>query len=388
MPSSKTSLSRRQFVTLTTAAVAASPFLNLGNYKLFAASEMTYSDRAITLVNDNLVMDMLSLLDMTRLFEAGSTGNDPLKFSRNEILAAKQSGIDIFHPAIGLGGPGVQLDAMSHMAGYSGLVNDHPDLMMRIDSVEDINALQNNGKIGIILGLQNSDHFKTVADVKRYYFAGQRISQLTYNSQNRIASGSTDRIDGGISDYGMSIVKAMNEIGMAVDVSHCGDQTTLDAFELSSKPVLITHSNCRALVPEHPRCKTDEAIKVMGAAGSVMGITGVRNFVTAEEPTTIGNYVDHIDHVVELVGIDHVGIGTDADLYGYDALPPEIYKSLKEGYKSSYGFRDKIDIEGLDHPKKMYDLTEALVQRGYSDDNIKAILGGNFKRVLGDIWVS
>ena len=119
-----------------------------------------------------------------------------------------------------------------------------------------------------------------------------------------------------------------------------------------------------------------------------MGITAVRNFVTAEEPTTINSYIDHIDHVVELAGIDHVGIGTDADLYGYDALPPEIYAALKSGYKSSYGFRDKIDIEGLDHPKKMYDLTEALVQRGYSDDNIKAILGGNFKRVLGDIWVS
>ncbi|MDE2648843.1 MAG: membrane dipeptidase [Paracoccaceae bacterium] len=388
MAAIKKTLSRRQFLTLTTAAVAASPFLNMGNYQVFAASEMTYSDRAITLVNDSLVMDMLSILDMTRLFAADGNGTDPLKFSRDEILAVKQSGINIFHPAIGLGGPGVQLDAMNFMAGYNGLVNEHPDLLMRIDSVEDIDALQSNGKIGIILGLQNSDHFATVEDVKRYYFAGQRISQLTYNSQNRIASGSTDRADGGISDYGESIVKAMNEVGMAVDVSHCGDQTTLDAFSLSTKPVLITHSNCRALVPEHPRCKTDEAILAMAAAGSVMGITAVRNFVTAEEPTTINSYIDHIDHVVELAGIDHVGIGTDADLYGYDALPPEIYAALKSGYKSSYGFRDKIDIEGLDHPKKMYDLTEALVQRGYSDDNIKAILGGNFKRVLGDIWVS
>ena len=373
---------------MTAAGLAASPFLNLGNYKLFAGSEMTYSDRAITLVNDSLVMDMLSLFDMTRLFEADAAGTDPYKFSRDEILAIKNSGIDIFHPAIGMGGPGVQLDSMGHMAGYGGLINEHPDLLMRIDSVEDINTLQSNNKIGIILGLQNSDHFKTVEDVKLYYFAGQRISQLTYNSQNMIASGSTDRIDGGISDYGQSVIKAMNEVGMAVDVSHCGDQTTLDAFELSSKPVLITHSNCRALVPGHPRCKTDEAIKVMGASGSVMGITAVRNFVTADEPTTVASYVDHIDHVVKLAGIEHVGVGTDSDLYGYDALPPEIYTALKEGYKSSYGFRDKIDIEGLDHPKKIYDLTETLIQRGYSNENIRLILGENFKRVLGDIWVS
>jgi membrane dipeptidase len=119
-----------------------------------------------------------------------------------------------------------------------------------------------------------------------------------------------------------------------------------------------------------------------------MGVTGVRNFVKNDEPTTIEHYIDHIDHITKLVGIEHVGVGTDSDLAGYDALPPEIYDALKSGYKTSYAFREKIDIEGLDHPKKMYDLTEALIRRGYSDDNIRAVLGENFRRVLGDIWVS
>jgi membrane dipeptidase len=180
----------------------------------------------------------------------------------------------------------------------------------------------------------------------------------------------------------------MNGIGMAVDVSHCGDRTTLDAFALSTKPVLITHSNCRALAPGQPRCKTDEALEKMAAKGGVMGVTAVRNFVTLEEPTTIEHYIDHIDHIAKLVGIEHAGIGTDSDLAGYDALPPEIYEQLKAGYKSSYAFRDRIDIEGLDHPKKMYDLTEGLIRRGYSDDNIRTVLGENFRRALGEIWVS
>jgi membrane dipeptidase len=162
----------------------------------------------------------------------------------------------------------------------------------------------------------------------------------------------------------------MNDIGMAVDVSHCGDQTTLDAFELSTKPVLITHSNCRALAPGHPRCKTDEAIRAMAAKGGVMGVTAVRNFVRNDEPTTIEHYIDHIDHIAKLVGIEHAGIGTDSDLRGYDALPPEIYEWLKAGYNDSYAFRDKIDIEGMNHPKKMYDLTEGLIQRGYNDSDI------------------
>jgi membrane dipeptidase len=175
---------------------------------------------------------------------------------------------------------------------------------------------------------------------------------------------------------------------MAVDVSHCGDQTTLDTFEASGKPVLITHSNCRALTPGHPRCKTDEAIQKMAATGGVMGITGVRNFVAPQEPTTIENFIDHIDHVAKLVGVEKVGIGSDSDLEGYDDLPKAQYNALKNAYKDTYAFREKIDIEGLDHPKRMFDVTEALIRRGYSDPDIEGILGGNFKRVLAAIWTT
>lgn len=383
-----TRVTRRSVLrTLATTAVAA-PFISIGRYEVFAASNREYSDRVIHLVNESLVIDMLSLFDMTRLFSGEATGEDPYGYSREEIEAIKASGIDVFHPATGMGGPGVQLDVMTHIASYTGLAAEYPDLLMRVDSVADLDAIRENGKIGIVLGVQNSDHFRNTDDVTRFYRAGQRVSQLTYNSQNRIASGSTDRADGGISDFGASVVEAMNAVGMAVDVSHCGDRTTLDAFELSSRPVLITHSNCRALVPGHPRCKTDEAIRAMATSGGVMGITAVRNFVREREPTTIEHFVDHIDHVAKLVGVEHVGIGTDADLAGYDALPAAIYEQLKSGYKSGYAFRDRIDIEGLDHPQKIYDLTAALVRRGYGDADIRAILGGNFRRALGDIWVA
>lgn len=381
-------ISRRNFVSGAVAAVAVSPFVNMGRYQLFAASQYEYSDRAISLVNDSLVMDMLSLFDLVRPLRAFGDGSDPHIYSREELLAIRDSGIDVFHPAVGLGGPTVQLDVMDYLAGFNGLVTEHPDLLMRVDSLADLDAVRERNKVGLILGIQNASHFQTVEDVSRYYHVGQRISQLTYNSQNRIASGSTDRADGGISDFGESIVAAMNEVGMAVDVSHCGDQTTLDAFELSANPVLITHSNCRALAPGHPRCKTDEAIQKMAAQNGVMGVTGVRNFVKNDEPTTIEHYLDHIDHIAGLVGIEYAGIGTDADLAGYDALPEDIYEGLKSGYKDSYSFREKIDIEGLDHPKKVYDITEGLVRRGYSDADIQGVLGGNFRRALGEIWVS
>jgi membrane dipeptidase len=257
---------------------------------------------------------------------------------------------------------------------------------MRVDSPADLDRVKDSGKVGVLLGVQNSEHFQSPDDVNLTHSLGQRVSQLTYNTRNLIGNGATERRDEGLSDYGVSIVERMNKVGMTVDVSHCGDRTTLDAFEVSKKPVLITHSNCRALVPGHPRLKTDEAIKKMAATGGVMGITGVRMFVKSDEPTTIEHVLDHFDHVVKLVGVEHVGVGSDMDLDGYDDMPPEENKNLRAGYKGSYGFREKIDIEGLDHPQRMFDLTEGLIRRKYSDSDIQGILGGNFARVLKQTW--
>ena len=200
-----------------------------------------------------------------------------------------------------------------------------------------------------------------------------------------IGSGSTDRVDGGVSSFGEAIVQAMNAAGMLVDVSHCGDRTTLDAIALSAGPIAITHSNCRAL-NRHPRNKTDEAIRACAAKGGVMGITGVRNFVRGSDPTNVGHMVDHVEHVARLVGIEHVGIGSDADLHGYDDMPPDQYEQLKAAYDASYAFRGKIDIDGFDHPRKIFDLTEELIRRRHSDADIALILGGNFRRLLGVAW--
>jgi membrane dipeptidase len=117
-----------------------------------------------------------------------------------------------------------------------------------------------------------------------------------------------------------------------------------------------------------------------------MGITGVRMFVRTTDPTNVGHMADHIDHVAKLVGVDHVGIGSDADLHGYDDMKPDEYAALKGSYKGSYAFRDKIDIDGFDHPLKTFDLTEELIRRGYSNENIRAVLGGNFRRLLAQVW--
>jgi membrane dipeptidase len=287
---------------------------------------------------------------------------------------------------VGLGGTEAYLNTLRYFAQWNGFIAHHGDHFMRIDDASALERVKSSGKIGILLGLQNSEQFRTPADVDFFRGLGQRVSQLTYNSRNLIGNGSTERRDEGISDFGAAIIDRMNKVGMAVDVSHCGDRTTLDAFELSKKPVLITHSNCRALAPGHPRCKSDEAITKMAASGGVMGITAVRMFVKVDEPTTIEHVLDHFDHVAKLVGAEHLGVGSDSDLFGYDALPPEQNRQLRASYKGSYGFREKIDVEGLNHPRRMFDLTEGLIRRKYSDKDIEGILGGNFKRVLAQIW--
>jgi membrane dipeptidase len=370
---------------LAAAGIVAAPMLNRGRFRLFANSAAEYSGKTVELLGRSTVIDMLSVLTLD-FNKQNKWFRDPESFTAADFQPYIDSGINVIHPAVGMGGPNSYDNALQFFAAWNGFIANGDDRFMRVDSAADLKRVKKSNKFGFILGLQNSEHFRRPDDVDLFRGLGQRVSQLTYNSRNLIGNGSTERRDEGISDFGIAIIERMNKVGMAVDVSHCGDRTTLDAFDISKKPVLITHSNCRALVPGHPRLKTDEAIMKVGAAGSVMGITGVRMFVKGDEPTTVEHVLDHFDHVRKLIGAQHLGVGSDIDLYGYDAMPADLNKQLRAGYKGSYAFREKIDVEGLNHPKRMFDLTEGLIRRKYSDSDIEGILGGNFERVLSQIW--
>jgi membrane dipeptidase len=368
------------------AAALAAPWLNLGRFRLFAAQRVDYSARCLTLLQESTVVDMLSPLTISGKWQEWARA--PESFDAAAFQRYRDSGINVFHHAFGSGGPTAYESAINYFGAINGLIAGADQQLMRIDSAADFRRVKASGKVGILPGLQNSEHFRRPADVAFFFGLGQRVSQLTYNARNLIGNGSTERRDEGISDFGAAMIEQLNKTGMAIDVSHCGDRTTLDAFELSKRPVLITHSNCRALVPGHPRCKSDDAIRAVGKAGSVFGITGVRNFVKDSEPTTIEDVLNHFDHVKRLIGPEHLGVGSDMDLDGYDDLEPEAQRQLRANYKDSYSFRQKIDIEGLDHPKRMFDLTEGLIRRKYSDPEIRGVLGGNFERVLGEIWAA
>jgi len=363
------------------AALAFAPLRLLAGTWSPELTRKKYPRKVVELVQRSLVIDMLAPLKIDFNPDAFS-----LPLSDADAQMFRNCGITAFHNSVGVGGATAYADALQFIAAWSGFAGRNSDVFSLVGRVEDLEHAKAQRKVAVIMGLQNADEFRQPGDVKDFYDLGLRCAQLTYNTQNLIGSGSTERVDGGVTDFGEQIIKAMNEAGMLIDVSHSGPRTTLDAIEISPKPIAITHSNCRAL-NDHPRLKTDEAIRKLAAKGGVMGITGVRMFVKDSEPTTIEHIVDHIDHVVKLVGIEHVGIGSDSDLMGYDHMPKDQYEKLKAGYKSTYAFRDKIDTDGFDHPQKVYDLTAALLKRNYSEANIQAVLGGNFRRLLGNTWL-
>ncbi len=342
--------------------------INRGRFSLFAHSEAEYSVRTVDLIRRSTVIDMLGLLTLDYR-KVSAWGSDPGRFRQADFLRLKDSGTTVFHPAVGHTAGDIYAESVKNILGWNAFLRAHAGQFQRIERIAHFKQAKELGKIGILIGQQNSAHFRTVGDVERFYNLGQRVSQLTYRG-NRIGGGSSDHRDDGLSSYGLQILERMNEIGMAVDISHCGDRTTMNAIEAARKPVLITHSNCRALVPA-ARCKTDEAIKHMAVKGGVMGITMVRSFVRAAGPVTMEHVLDHIDHSTKLVGIEHVGIGSDVDLDGRDSrLRPTR----------------KFDLDGIDYAKKIYDLTEGLVKRNYSSRNIELVLGGNFERVLSETW--
>jgi membrane dipeptidase len=354
---------------VTGASILAAPMINRGHFALFADTPNRYSARTIELVGRSLVIDMLGLLtlDWQKLSRWQKTPNG---FTEADFQNLKNSGISVFHPAVELPGADAFDNTLDWIGNWNAFLHKHRHQFSVISSAKDIDQTRQEGKIGILLGMQNSGHFRTIEDIALFHALGQRVSQLTYNLGNQIGNGCVVQHDQGVTAYGLAVIAEMNRIGMAIDVSHAGDQTTWDAFEASTRPVLITHSNCRALVP-HPRCKPDSIIREMAKKGSVMGITGIRAFVTRGETATIEDTLNHFDHVARLVGVEHLGIGSDTDVEGRDR---------------PHGRRSRLDAIGLNHPRRIFDLTEGLIRRRYTETSIELILGGNFRRVLSEVF--
>jgi membrane dipeptidase len=344
--------------------------INRGRFSLFADDRKLVSARAVELVGRSMVIDMLGLLtlDWPKLW---AWQRDPAAFTPADFQKLRDSGVKVFHPAVDPNDPHPYEAALSWLAGWNRLLERRPDCFVRVESAGDFQRVRTEGKVGVLVGFQSSDHFRAAADVAAFYSLGQRVSQLTYNARDRIGCGCFESQDTGLTPYGAEIVAAMNRVSMVIDVSHCSERTCLEAFAASRQPVLITHSNCHKLAAS-PRCKSDTVIRAMAEHGGVMGITSVAAFVNRRSPATLDDVLDHFDHVIRVAGIDHVGLGSDVS---HDAVDPRTGQALA-----------RYAVRGLPPARRVFDLTEGLIRRGYDDRAIELILGGNFQRVLGEIW--
>lgn len=355
---------------LAATGALAGPFLNLGRCLLGAAQTPEVSVRAVDVVRGTTVVDMLGLLtlDWPKLARWQAR---PEEFQEPDFRLLESTGVRILHPAVETGAADPHLAARRWTAGWNRLLGASACHLARVATINDLLLVRGRGHIGVVIGFQNSDHFRAVADVEAFFRAGQRVSQLTYNAHNRLGSGCYEPHDRGLTRFGAEVVTEMNRVGMAIDLSHCGERTSLDAIALSRQPALITHSNSRALVPAQPRCKSDTVIRAAAAKGGVMGITAVRAFVGRGTPT-LSDLLDHFDHVARLVGVEHVGLGSDVDVTAVDPATGRI--------------RPFYDIRGLDPAARVFQIADGLLRRGYGPRDVELMLGGNFLRALAGIW--
>jgi membrane dipeptidase len=302
-----------------------------------------------------------------------------------------KSGITMIDTTLGPAGtPTFSYEAaVRDLASWHGNFARFRDKLIHVRRVDDILQAKREGKFAVMLGFQNGTHLnRDVRNVDFFYNLGIRQIQLTYNELNALGAGSTERNDVGLSDFGVEVVHRMNDLGMLVDLSHCGIKTTLDAIEVSKKPPIFSHTNCRAL-NDNMRCKTDEQIKKLAARGGVIGITTVNFFVSNKPRSTLDDYIAHIEHVIKLVGVDHVGIGSDSSIPGWRVSFPN--EKAFWDFHGQFKFKPGADvrwppfIEELDVPEKFHVIRRRLVQKGFSATDIAKILGGNFLRIYREI---
>lgn len=282
------------------------------------------------------------------------------------------------------------VDSVDGMATWLKRFRDNADTIMPIRTVADIHVARATGKTGIIIGWQNMSPIED--DFERlevFYALGLRVAQLTYNIRNLIGNGVFERRDDGISRFGVMAIQKMNELGILIDLSHTGDASSRDAIEFSEQPVAFTHANLREL-NNSPRNKPAELIKLMAEKGGVIGACSYPRFLPKGFDSTMDDYIDVVEALIELVGIEHVAIASD---FGEGHEYPEFFHYLRRLHGKAPGEpldhpNPNIQIPGFERADKFPVVVDALAARGFDDAQIDLIMGGNWIRLFGEVWKS
>lgn len=330
--------------------------------------EAQVSERALALHEKAIVVDGLigSMQNLDPILLGGITvGNVTLASS------AIQDPLEVFRRAVE----------------YQDLAKLYPDRFVVVNRAEDIEVAKATGKTSAVLGVQGCDFIGKDLDlIQVAYMCGLRIMQPTYNEENNLGFGCLEQ-DRGLKAFGRICVREFNRLGMLPDLSHVGQRTALDVIEASSTASVVSHGNPRAL-NDNPRCISDEVIKAIADVDGVFGISTYSSFceTTFGIRPTLSDVIDHISYVAELVGVDHVGLGTDKfegrTELSFQRAMVRKYPEVLRDYMDSTSRHAEGVTSSADAPK----ITQGLLDRGFSDEDVAKILGGNFMRVFSAVF--
>ena len=253
-------------------------------------------------------------------------------------------------------------------------------------NVEDIHKAKKDGRSTVILGSQNTSFLERDLGLVHVFKAmGMNICQLTHQYLNNVGAGCGELTDLGLSRFGQELIEEMNTAQVLIDLSHCGARTTMEALECSRYPIIFSHSNSRA-VTKHIRNKPDDQIQALAEKDGVIGLTWYSPLCNEKAGIRpdVNDHLDHIEYLVDLVGVSHIGIGSNID----ETSTPDNWTQYSRKHPeqtNGYNYGEKR-VKDLDWITKTPNITKGLVGRGYSDHEIEKILGANLLRVFKKTW--
>ncbi len=276
---------------------------------------------------------------------------------------------------------------------WNRLLEKNADLIALATTGEDIERIAASGRTAVVYGFQDTSPFEDDIElIEVFYQLGVRIAQLTYNVQNRVASGCWEPDEAGVSKFfGRNVIAEMNRVGMVVDVSHCTERTCFDAIEYSSRPIAVTHANPQEFVGTdielNRRNKSTALIKRLAETGGVIGLSNYPKIMKNGSDCTLDTFLDMVSWTVDLVGSEHVGFGTDF----YDGWPESQIKWWRAG---RWARESAIPIKGFSKwpswfqsPADFPNILEGLEKRGFSSEEIARIAGGNWLKLFREGFV-
>ena len=266
----------------------------------------------------------------------------------------------------------------------------HQNFLILAEKVDDILNAHKEGRIAVVISLESTPNIGSNLDkVDVLYGFGVRCMGITYSQGNQFGSGLADKVDYGLTDLGYKLVERMNKLGIAIDLAHANDKTSIEAIEASKNPVFITHAGARALWPSK-RMKPDEVIQALAEKDGVIGIEAAPHTTLTYKNRrhSLEAVMEHFEYIVKLIGIDYVAFGPDT-IFGDHVALHRVFREELALSKSREGLPEYEEVEyvdGIENPSEYINIIRWLVKHGYSNNEIRKVIGENILRVLKQVW--